>query len=524
VPVLIVGLDSADHRPLFDWARDGELPALAGMMSRGSTARLRSVAELLPESVWPTVFTGCAPGRHGHYNHRCVRPGTYSLIPSPGRTHKRSLWELLSERGGRTLLLDVPYAEPVPNERVVQVAGWGLRGALRPRSWPPELLGSLRARHGAYTQGLEDHYERSKRAERRHLRESIRMARRRTEIALELMTENPWDLAVIDYWEPHNAGHVFHPHLDGSVGTGGGRGFAGALLEVYKAVDEGLGRLLEAAPPDADVIALSPYGLRRNPIGERILPRVLTGLGHTVERPVPPLVRAAHLARSAFPNSIRRRVNERLPIDARMRLMERMWAEPVDWSRTRAVAEAEVGHGWIRINLRGREPEGTVEPGAEYEELCEEIASELRSLTDAHTGQPIVSDVVRPSELLGGEHVEELPDLLVRWREGPFVRSARHPRLGLIKGDVHDVPLTEHSGEGFAVAGGPRIRSGADLDGAEITDLGATLTYLLGCPVPEDMDGRVLTELIEPRALAAAPPSREAIDWSDERWGSGEAA
>ncbi|MGH2956599.1 MAG: alkaline phosphatase family protein [Solirubrobacterales bacterium] len=524
MPVLVVGLDSADRGLLFEWAREGELPALAGLMETGSTARLRSVAELLPESVWPTVFTGCGPGRNGHYNHRCVRPGTYSLVPSPGRTYKRPLWELVSERGGRALLLDVAYTDPVPSERVVQVAGWGLRGALKPRSWPPELLGSLQARHGAYARGLEEHYERSKRAERRHLRESIRMAGRRTQIALELMATNDWDLTVIDYWEPHNAGHVFHPYLDGPVATRGDRGFARALLDVYRAVDEGLGRLLEAAAPETDVIALSPYGLRRNRIGDRILPRVLTGLGYTVERPVPPLVRAAHLARSAFPNSIRRQVNERLPIDARMRLMERMWAEPVDWSRTRAVAEAEIGHGWIRINLRGREPQGTVDPGAEYEELCEEIGFELCSLTDGETGKPIVAAVERSSDLLGGEHVAELPDLLVRWREGPFVRSARHPRLGLIKGDVHDVPMTEHSGEGFAIAAGPRMRSGADLDGAEIADLGATLAYLLGCPVPEDMDGRVLTELIEPRALAVAPPTREAIDWFDERWGSGEAA
>ena len=359
---------------------------------------------------------------------------------------------------------------------------------------------------------------------RRHLRESIRMAGRRTAIALELIATNEWDLAVIDYWEPHNAGHVFGPLVNRASGHRGDRGFGRALLEVYKAVDEGLGRLLEAAAPATDAIALSPYGLRRNTIGEKILPSVLTGLGYTAKRPVPPLVRGAHLARSAFPNSIRRQVNERLSVDARMRLMERMWAEPVDWSRTRAVAEAEVGHGWIRINLRGREPEGTVEPGAEYAELCKEIASELRSLTDAETGEPIVSDVVRPSELLGGEHTDELPDLLVRWREGAFIRAARHPRLGVIKGDVHDVPMTEHSGEGFVIAAGPRIRSGAELEGGEITDIGATLLYLAGCPVPEDMDGRVMTELIEPRVLAAAPPTREPIEWSGERWAPREAA
>ena len=368
MPVLVACLDAADRSLLFEWAREGRLPALAGMIERGSTAKLRSVADLLPESVWPTVFTGCGPGRNGHYNHRCVRPGTYSLVPAPPRTHKRQLWDLLSARGKRMLLLDVPYVELASGERLVHVSGWGLRGELYPHSYPPELLASVRSRHGTYARGLEDHYDRSRRAERRHLRESIRMAERRTEIALELMAANEWDLAVVDYWEPHNAGHVFHPYLD-SVGGRRRRRFAGALLDVYRAVDEGLGRLLEAAPAGTDAIACSPYGLRRNAVGERIVPEVLVGLGYTVERPVPPLVRWAHRARAAVPNAVRRQVNERLPVDARMRLMERMWAEPVDWSRTRAVVEAEMGHGWVRINLRGREPQGTVEPGAEYDEL-----------------------------------------------------------------------------------------------------------------------------------------------------------
>jgi predicted AlkP superfamily phosphohydrolase/phosphomutase len=187
------------------------------------------------------------------------------------------------------------------------------------------------------------------------------------------------------------------------------------------------------------------------------------------------------------------------------------------------VAESEHGHGWVRINLRGREPQGMVEPGAEYEALCEEIADELRLLTDDSSGTPAVAEVVRPAQLLEGPHVDELPDLLVRWTSSAFLRAVRHPQVGLIEEDLRDVPRTEHSGEGFLVASGPRIRRGATAEAAEIADLAPTLLYLLGAPVPEAMDGRVLTELIAETELSERAPAREAIDLTDERWAEHEA-
>jgi predicted AlkP superfamily phosphohydrolase/phosphomutase len=297
-----------------------------------------------------------------------------------------------------------------------------------------------------------------------------------------------------------------------------------ALLKVYKQIDQGLAELIAALPSDTEVVAFSPYGLRPNSNGRMILPRVLEGLGYTVPRPAPPVARAAHFARATLPWSIRRHVNARLSDATRMRMTERMFADSVDWSRTRAVAESEFGHGWIRINLRGREPQGTVEPGADYERLCEEIAGELLSLVDAESEEPAITEVVRTRELLDGPHVDELPDLLLLWKPDRVLRAARHPRLGLIEEDMRDLPKTEHTAEGFMIAAGPQIRSGVELSGAGIVDLAPTLLYLLGLPTPEEMDGRVLDQLIDPETLERRPVRTEPIPWEDERWAAREAA
>jgi arylsulfatase A-like enzyme len=66
--------------------------------------------------------------------------------------------------------------------------------------------------------------------------------------------------------------------------------------------------------------------------------------------------------------------------------------------------------------------------------------------------------------------------------------------------------------EVILIAAGPAFRTGAAPHDAELLDIAPTVLHLLGVPVPDDLDGRVLTELLEPAsplpvlepALAAA--------------------
>jgi hypothetical protein len=54
-----------------------------------------------------------------------------------------------------------------------------------------------------------------------------------------------------------------------------------------------------------------------------------------------------------------------------------------------------------------------------------------------------------------------------------------------------------HRRHGVLIAWGHGIRSGAVLDDARIHDLAPTILHLKGLPVPNDMDGRVLTEALD---------------------------
>jgi predicted AlkP superfamily phosphohydrolase/phosphomutase len=525
--VLAISLDAASAPHVFSWAGEGKLPTLARLIQDGTTARLRSIGDYFPDAIWPTINTGCLPGKHGHYNWRCLRPGSYSMQLAPDRTYRQPFWELMARDAAgaeppRLIVFDVQRSSLLRADGVTHVIGWGQRAAQRFESWPPELYDGLVGRYGRPPRWMDDDVvRRSARAEERYLRTVVRMAATRSALLRDLLSERPWDFCLASYHETHNGGHVFYRHLEPGTWAYDERRatrFRDALLEVYETVDRGLGQVLESLPDGTDVVVFAGQSLRLNTNGLYLLPRLLTALGYQMPADASPLPRALNAVAAGVPWSIRRHVNRRLPPEAGRRALERMWREATDWTRTRAVAETAFGQGWIRINLRGREPQGTVEPGPEYEALCDEISAELMALVDADMGAPAVTEVVRVASLASGPHVREMPDLCITWARNGLLRGVRHPRAGVIRESMHDIVSTEHGADSFLVAAGPRIRSGATIDGGAIVDIAPTLLHLMGCPVPDDMDGNVLTELIAPAELATHPVRRERLEWGDDPW------
>jgi tetratricopeptide (TPR) repeat protein len=71
-------------------------------------------------------------------------------------------------------------------------------------------------------------------------------------------------------------------------------------------------------------------------------------------------------------------------------------------------------------------------------------------------------------------------------------------------------PVAWHREQGIFIAAGPGIRRDEVLSGATLLDIAPTVLTLLGLPVPDDMDGRALTNiLVEPPAVLERIPSYE---------------
>jgi predicted AlkP superfamily phosphohydrolase/phosphomutase len=87
----------------------------------------------------------------------------------------------------------------------------------------------------------------------------------------------------------------------------------------------------------------------------------------------------------------------------------------IDWARTRAFCIPNANEGYIRVNLRGREPEGIVEPGAPYRQVCAALISQLKALVNPKTGRPAAREVLCVDDIFPGERRDDLADLIVLW-------------------------------------------------------------------------------------------------------------
>jgi predicted AlkP superfamily phosphohydrolase/phosphomutase len=162
---------------------------------------------------------------------------------------------------------------------------------------------------------------------------------------------------------------------------------------------------------------------------------------------------------------------------------------------TKAMAVGIDHAGWIRLNLKGREPNGAVAPGAEADELMQELVEELLLLEQPESGERIVAEITR-ADSLGTDLSPDIPDLLVNFREDiGLIESCCSPRVGLVE-EAFPVPAHRRSshrlGPSRLWVRGPGIAPGFDSSG-NVLDIAPTVLSLLGVRTPAWMDGRPLS-------------------------------
>jgi predicted AlkP superfamily phosphohydrolase/phosphomutase len=105
-----------------------------------------------------------------------------------------------------------------------------------------------------------------------------------------------------------------------------------------------------------------------------------------------------------------------------------------NWAKTKAFSIPALNTSFVRVNLRGREPQGIIEPGPEYERLLNQIEADLRQLVDVRSGKPAVERVIRTAEAFRCGPPWVLPDLSVEWKSTPyFMDRVRHPKVELVQ-------------------------------------------------------------------------------------------
>ncbi len=164
----------------------------------------------------------------------------------------------------------------------------------------------------------------------------------------------------------------------------------------------------------------------------------------------------------------------------------------VDWSQTRVYA---LGLGQIYINLQGREKQGIVKPGAEYQQLVAEIKQKLEAFVDEETGEKPVAHVFTRDEAYGTYDPELIPDMIPSNSEG--YRVGWQDSLGGIGKTIVEPNLEIWSGDHCSVY--PPLVEGIlfsnfklNAQGAYMGDIMPTILSLYKVQPPTKLDGRSL--------------------------------
>ncbi len=501
-PVVIVSLDGGAFPILDRLIAAGDMPTLAAMVRDGARGVLRSSIPPITPVAWTSFLTGKRPGKHGIYDFRIYDPAGYrDAFVTSRAVRDATLGELLTAAGKRVAIVNLPMMYPPPENAGTVVSGFDTPSTAAAFTHPPALrdrileampdYGFVATVDGPLTAAIDDA------TFARFADAAERSIEQRDTVARMLLADGPWDAFVLHHQDTDALQHkLWHALMTDAEPVRWER-----LRAVYRRLDAHLAAVFDAAPPEALRLIVSDHGF--GPHHGRVFPNVLLRKWGYISQP--------GRWRAKLERSVRKRLTSLGMADAEapkngrweVRVREHGFASalPVRWDATRAyVATAEI-YGMLYLNLRGREPEGIVEP-ADAEGLLHELAEKLRGVRDPHDGSAVFTDVLRGTEVDPVDVHGRRPDLVLVPRADLTVSRDLNDRLWI---ERYDAELGTHRPEGILLAAGPGVPATALERAVDLVDLLPTVLAASGVPVPDDVDGRLLAELFE------TPPAMERV-------------
>lgn len=480
---------------------EGALPAFRALIGRGVRAVLRSTIPPLTPPAWVSSVTGVNPGKHGvfdftkgreRYRIQPVRSGDWRVEP---------IWLRLGREGFKVGVVNFPLTYPP-----FPVNGFLLSGMLTPSDatdffHPPELaeaVGSSLSGAGLRLDEKNLHHGRR----RAFLRDLARTTERQTELAIRLARTFDVDVLQIVYDGLDRLQHYFWRFLDEA---GASVTDAQAIFRYYRQLDRSLDALISRVASDGHVLVYSDHGF--GSLDRRIhIEELLVGWGLLTWREAPES--RSHrewMEALAYKLGVGTMLKRWLPASLKRALPQTPLTPyaHIDWPRTRAFF-ASMPNQSIRLNLRGREPQGIVQPGREYESLRQRIIDGLMALKDPVTHRPLIQRVYRREELYHGPQVEGADDLIVSAAPGVYLIGGRSERV-ISRREERWAWSGTHRVDGLFILAGPGVRRAHQLESARIEDVAPTMLYVMGLPVPDYMDGEVLLDAFRPEFVRAHP-------------------
>jgi predicted AlkP superfamily phosphohydrolase/phosphomutase len=387
--VVFIGLDGTPYTFMQRLIAEGRAPNAARLAGQGSLLRMDSIWPWVSSVAWSTMMTGVNPGKHNIFGFIDRDPATYKqYIPTSRQMKAKTLWEVLGDAGKRVIVVNVPVTYPPRQVNGILVSGF-LSPSLDKAVYPASYTSTLKSL--GY---IVD-------ADPWKARESKDLALQEVNAALDarirtlwhLLDHEEWDYLHVHVMETDRLHHFLWQQMEEGHPT-----YAPAFYDFYTRIDDMLGQLAANLDDNTTLMWMADHGfctIKK----EVYVNRWLMDHGWLKLRNVPP--------------------------DRKQGLDE------IDPS---SVAYS-LDPGRVVIRVQGREKEGCVAPGAEYDAIRDEIATSALGLSDPDSGEPIFQAAFKREELYHGPYLEQAADLILAPHDGFDPKGALYQESLTHKGD-----------------------------------------------------------------------------------------
>jgi len=434
--VVVLGPDGTPLSLIRSLINQGELPNFARVFQEGCVRPMTSAIPAVSSVAWSSFMTGKNPGKHGIYGFLDRSPNSYdTFIPNSSTMRSETLWEILSRHGRRVVVMNVPVTYPPRQVNGILVCGF-LGPKLEKGTYPPHIGEQLK--NMGYRLDVDPWQAREDKD--KFLEDLYYTLAKREEAMVHFMETEDWDFLMLQIMETDRLHHFLWEEME----TGDPK-YAPAFLKLYHQIDALLGRLHDRLDSDTTLFVMSDHGFTLMK-KEVYINRWLEDHGWLsfTKRP---------------PDSLKD-----IHPDSRAYSMD---------------------PGRIFVNLRGREPLGSVDPGQDYERVRSELIDSLSALSDPDSGEPMIERVYHREEIYSGPCYDQAPDLVAMPHRGYDLKGSIKKDVLTDRGVINGAHTYD---DAMLYVQGQEVRK----DEVAIVDVMPTILHLMGVPIPEDVDGEVL--------------------------------
>ncbi len=424
---LFLGFDGADPAFIDAMIAEGDLPAFKQIRDQSGIHNIVNDPGMGAAQFWNSASIGAGPAHHGHYFYMQFKPDTYDIIPN----HNSSLpditpfWNVLDAEGFRVAVIDWHRVSPKPMNNGLLIDNWLGHDPLTPTVWFPQsyqaecakyftgdpIAGGFASRPRETPEELND-----------YLFHLLKRIDAKASFCVDQMHSRDWDLFIGCFSEVHDVGHYFfhlcdpsHEHYDASLAVA----VKNPLRNCYRRLDANIAKLIDAAGSDATLFAYGGPGMEKfisaNGAMDEMIRRIDLGVGAPLS--------TAEAAKKTYHSLMPKRLRWALAPLARA---VRRKVSVSDFAKRRFFAiPYNDNAGAVRINVKGREKFGVIEPGAEYDAVVQEIIDAAMTFKNADTGRRLVKQAICVPHLYDGPYIDHLPDIYLEWDRTGAPRDIR---------------------------------------------------------------------------------------------------